>query len=105
MRILKRPRNRSRHQAGKTRRELHQLTRIQSEKTLECGSIFSFYEADQRISSYHTERLALEAVEPDADPERGLSGAHRERKLGRTALAVPDQKRRHVAQTHSPGGV
>src|SRR6266487_475669 len=44
-------------------------------------------------------------LQPDANPERGLSGAHRKRESRRAALAIAAQKREHVAQTYPRGGI
>ena len=57
-----------------------------------------FHETDPRLPSHQAGRPALAAVEPDEDPERGLSGANRERESRRAALAVAAPEREHSAQ-------
>ena len=63
------------------------------------------YESVSRLSSHQAGRPLLAALQPDANPERGLSGAHREREPRRAALAVAAQEREHAAQAHPRGGV
>src|SRR5437773_2287880 len=51
-----------------------------------------FHESHSKLSSDQTGRSALAALQSDENPERGLSGAHRERESRRTALAVAAQE-------------
>ena len=62
-------------------------------------------ESHSRLPSHQAGRPLLAAVQPDANPERGLSGAHRERESRRAALAVVAREREHAAQAHPRGGV
>ena len=64
-----------------------------------------FHESHSKLSSDQTGRSALAALQSDENPERGLSGAHRERESRRTALAVAAEKRKYVAQTYPRGGI
>jgi hypothetical protein len=63
------------------------------------------HETHSRLPSHQAGRPPLAAVQPDAHPERGLSGAHRERESRRAALAVAATEREHAAQAHPRGGV
>ena len=51
-----------------------------------------FHESHSKLSSDQTGRSALAALQSDENPERGLSGAHREGESRRTALAVAAQE-------------
>src|SRR6266487_3053790 len=58
-------------------------------------------ESDSGLLPHQAGRPALATVEPDENPERGLSGAHPQRKYGRAAVAITAEKREHAAQAHS----
>src|SRR5438445_13462637 len=64
-----------------------------------------FHESHSKLSSDQTGRSALAALQSDENPERGLSGAHRERESRRTALAVAAQEFKHVAQAYPRRGI
>jgi mannose-6-phosphate isomerase-like protein (cupin superfamily) len=51
------------------------------------------HENFSRLPSDQAGRPLLEAIEPDAHPERGFSGAHGQRKYRRAPLAVAAQER------------
>src|SRR5205814_4131645 len=64
-----------------------------------------FHESHSKLSSDQPGRSALAALQSDENPERGLSGAHRERESRRTALAVAAQECKHVAQAYPRRGI
>src|SRR5437773_803027 len=63
------------------------------------------HESHSGLLPHHARRPALAAVELDENSKRGLSGAHRQRKYRRTAMAIAAQKREHAAQAYPLGGI
>ena len=53
-------------------------------------------ESDRRLFFDQAGRSLLAALQSDENPERGLSGAHRERESWRAALAFAAEEREHA---------
>src|SRR5882724_8943266 len=62
-------------------------------------------ESDSRLSPHQARRFVLAAVQLDENSERGLPGAHWQRKYRRTAVAIATQERKHTAQAYPLGGI
>ena len=59
----------------------------------EATFYFRRNESDSGLLPHQARRSALATIELDENSERGLSGADRQRKYGRAAVAIAAQKR------------